>query len=184
MNVRSLLWLPFALAAVGCIGTRPEQARYDELRRLGADDDGDEEHNPGYPCVDCHGRDYAPGDDVFALAGTVYLRASDPYERGLAGAVVHVRDAEGRELEVVSNEVGNFMVSVEGGEEDEGEGSEEGEIEIGWWPTYPLEVWVTQGELEQRMETLIEREESCAHCHWRDPSATSVGRIYLMEDGT
>ena len=38
---RALASLSLALLA-GCIGTGPEQARYDELIRLGADDDGDD----------------------------------------------------------------------------------------------------------------------------------------------
>ena len=55
--------------AAGCIGTSPQDRRYEELIRLGANDDGDEEHNPGFPCGDCHGPGYAPGEEVFALAG-------------------------------------------------------------------------------------------------------------------
>jgi len=177
---RALASLSLALLA-GCIGTGPEQARYDELIRLGADDDGDEEHNPGFPCADCHGRDYAPGGDVFALAGTVYAYASDPDDEGRAGIVVHVRDARGREADAVTNAVGNFMFEVEDEGGDGAERGEDGRARLGYWPEPPLTVWITDGDVEQRMETPVRREASCAGCHFREPGVDSVGRVYLME---
>lgn len=169
------------LALGGCIGTSPEAARYEALIALGADEDGDEEHNPGFPCADCHGREYAPGGDVFALAGTVFLYAGDPDDAGREGVVVHVRDARGREADAITNAVGNFMFDVEGGDGDGAERREDGRTRLGYWPEPPLTIWITDGDVEQRMETPVRREASCAGCHFREPGVDSVGRVFVME---
>lgn len=166
-----------ALLAPGCIGTSPEQARADELYAMGADDDGDEDHNPGFPCTDCHGPIEGPS---FELAGTIYRTPlPDPgasgQHRGEGGIEVHVRDARGVEHVAITNRAGNFMF----GDGDEGSTRVEA-------LTFPLEVWVRRDGIEQRMETLIQRERSCSTCHLCAPGecapgATSVGRVYLEE---
>lgn len=175
--------IPTVLLALtsGCLGVSPEQARAREIGRGEDDDDGDPEHNPGLPCLACHGRDYSPGDDVFALAGTVFLRASDRDDEGIGEVTVHVRDARGRDFAAVSNRAGNFMFSVDEGEDARVRMRDDGETELGFWPEYPLEVWIESGGTEQRMRGLIRREGSCATCHDGAPSATSVGRVWLAE---
>ena len=167
------------VALAGCIGTGPEQERYDELRAMGADDDGEEDHNPGFPCGDCHGPITGPD---FQLAGTVHLSAT-PEARGRRGQrpgdpgiEVHVRDATGREHVAVSNSAGNFMF---------GDG-EEGSVRVRGELVYPLEAWIVSGGTERRMETPIRRERSCASCHLCAPgdcapSATSVGPVSVEE---
>lgn len=177
--MRATLILIAAFALGGCLGTSPEEAR---ANALGVDyDDGDETHAPGMPCLYCHGPDHTPGEEQFALAGTVFLYASDRNEDGLGGVTVHLRDARGREMHAISNRAGNFMFEVDGGEGRVRVDDEEGKTELGFEPEYPIEAWIEQGGVEQRMRTPIRREGSCAHCHFGDPSADSVGRVFLME---
>ncbi|MCA9606366.1 MAG: hypothetical protein KC619_12255 [Myxococcales bacterium] len=171
-----LVVLLLAALASGCIGVSPEQAAARAVGRGEDDDDGDPEHNPGTPCLVCHGPDYSPGDEVFSLAGTVFLRSSDADRNGLAGVNVHVRDATGREMVVETNRAGNFMFE-EGGRGDRGRGRYQASPP----PEFPLEVWIESGGTEQHMRGLIRREGSCAACHSGAPSATSVGRIFLMD---
>ncbi|MCB9597781.1 MAG: hypothetical protein H6719_34000 [Sandaracinaceae bacterium] len=173
--------VPLVLLA-GCLGVSPEEARRRGLNVRGDDDDGDPTHNPGTPCLACHAADYNPGDDVFALAGTVYFHVEDPDSRGLAGVDVYARDARGREMHAITNRTGNFMFDVEGG--PDGVGFRErsnGRTRLFFEPEYPIEVWIAQGGTEQRMRTPIRREGSCATCHDALPSATSIGRVFLME---
>lgn len=177
---RMLRWLSAGLmlsSVGGCLGTSPAEARRQAIGD--GDYDLEEEHNPGKPCLACHDRDFHPGGDVFAVAGTVYLRASDPDERGLAGVDVFIRDAVGRELHAVTNDAGNFMVEVD---PDEAGEHEDGRLTVADWPEYPLEVRISQGDMEQRMLTPIHREGSCAGCHDGEADATSVGRVFLQSE--
>ena len=173
-----------AAQPIGCISPSLDQERYDELIRLGADDDGDEDHNPGFPCADCHGDGWPGpiGEKRFALAGTVYLNASDRDEDGLPGVMVHFQDARGFEGTAQTNEAGNFMFEVR----DRGENSfrmrDEGKTKLNFEPEFPIQVWIESGGVEQRMRTPIRDEASCATCHFREPGARSVGRIFLAED--
>ncbi|MCC6528205.1 MAG: hypothetical protein IT373_36500, partial [Polyangiaceae bacterium] len=62
---------------------------------------------PGTDCLACH----APGETAqgspFTVAGTVFRSASCP--EPVAGATVHVEDANGTSRALVTNEVGNFF---------------------------------------------------------------------------
>jgi hypothetical protein len=171
MGAAMRVWLAIcALVSASCIGTSPEQARVQELIALGADEDGSEEHNPGFPCGDCHG-------ESFAQAGTVFLFARDADEDGLAGVTVYIEDALGRRASAVSNDAGNFLFEVGAG----GGSSRDGRARIDFSPQYPITTWIEQGGTEQRMLTPIRRTPSCASCHFREPGAASVGRVFLME---
>jgi hypothetical protein len=162
----------------GCLGVTPDERLREEIGD-GEEDDGPE-HNPGEPCLACHSQRYSPGEDVFAFAGTVYLEQGDT--EGIAGARVFVEDARGRTIEAVSNRAGNFMVEVEDGDDDGTRiDEEEGKTKIGFWPEYPLTVRVTYGDLEQEMLNPIRREGSCSACHYQEPDADSVGRIYMVD---
>ncbi|HTE56683.1 MAG TPA: hypothetical protein VK698_37780 [Kofleriaceae bacterium] len=166
--------LALGLAGSACIGTTPEEEAAD---RAGPDD-GDEgpTHRPGQPCLACHGADYTPGGQVFAVAGTVYLRADD--DRGLRGAHVEITDDDGAVLDVVTNETGNFMISVGGGG-----GQEDGWLRAREAPVFPLTVRVYRGDGEQPMRSVIHREGSCAVCHSRDGvGAVSVGKVFLERE--
>jgi len=177
--MRNIVVCLLAFTFAGCLGISPEEAR---RRSIGdGDEDREEEHNPGTPCLACHDRDFNPGDDVFAVAGTVFLQVEDPDTMGLAGVSVFVRDARGREFEAITNDAGNFMFEVKERDRERIEMRGQGKTRLSFWPEYPLETWIEQGGIEQRMETLIERDGSCATCHDGDPSARSVGRVFLME---
>ena len=167
----SLLW-----ACTGCLGTSPEAEARDSL---GDADDGDPEHRPGQPCLVCHGEDYSPGDAVFAVAGTVYLRKTDPL--GLEGASVTVQDDRGHAFTALTNRAGNFMVSVRDGISGP-EQHDRGELDIPWEPAYPLSISVSYGDAVQEMRSVSHREGSCAACHGLVAGAASVGRVFVIDD--
>lgn len=78
------------------------------------------------------------------------------------------------------------MVEGEHGNEDEPdprvrEREGEGRNAINYWPVWPLSARVSMGDLEQEMVTSVQREGSCAACHFQGPDTDSVGRVYLME---
>lgn len=174
MDTIPLRVLALALLLGGCIGVSPEQREADQYPY---DDDEGPEHNPGLPCLACHDRDFSPGEDVFALAGTVYRFADDA--EGVEGVEVQVTDADGNELTAVSNRAGNFMFEVDEGERTRQRG--EGRTEIGFWPAYPMTVRLSRDGIEQEMLTRVQREGSCNACHMADVDEASVGRIYLEE---
>ena len=156
-----------------CLGTTPEEEAADQA----GPEDGDEgpTHRPGQPCLACHGADYTPGGEVFVVAGTVFVRASD--ERGVEGAHVEITDDVGAVFDVVTNRTGNFMISVDGGD------LEEGWLRVDDAPVFPLHVRVYRGEQEQPMRSVVHREGSCAFCHRRDGvDADSVGKVFLVEE--
>jgi hypothetical protein len=139
------------------------------------------EHRPGQPCLVCHSD--PPGDGrgelLFALAGTVYRRASD--ETGAFGLFVDVIDADGELYSVETNLAGNFAFALDPsvvGVVDDGDGV----ARIARPPRYPVTVSLSDGVREKEMETLIQREGSCNACHAPEPSATSVGKIYFEEE--
>ncbi len=176
VHLRLISVAVLVLAGVGC---GPEQDRYDELIAMGADDDGEEDHNPGFPCVDCHGPVTGPS---FELAGTIY-RTSTPgtsgrrgQRRGDPGITVHVRDAAGREYQARTNEAGNFML---------GDG-DEGSVRVGQPLEFPLHVSIEADGITQEMLTPIHRERSCSSCHLCAPndcapSESLIGPVYLED---
>jgi len=170
------------IGALGCLGTSPQER---EKQAQGEYEDGDEFHRPGQPCLVCHSEDFSPGDDVFQVAGTIYLTPTSP--DGLAGVTVEVTDAAGRVATATTNRVGNFMFKKgddEGEEREDREDREErdGKVKLPYRVTYPLTIRVSYLEFEQVMESVSWREGSCAHCHSLDgPHEGSEGRVYLTE---
>ena len=107
-------------------------------------------------------REHNPGEEIFAVAGTVYRRASDT--TGLGGVEVTVIDARGQEFTVRSNSAGNFYVR-------------DGRSKL----EFPLAVELTYEGTTQIMRSVIWREGSCAACHGNDEGTDSIGRIYVEE---
>lgn len=165
-----------AALCCGCLGGPSELERRAEA--YGEVEDEGPEHMPGEPCLVCHSEASDRGDEIFAVAGTVYLRAEDA--EGLGGALVTITDAEGRSFTVETNRAGNFMVEEvpgEGGFLDNGEG----EATVGWELAWPLTTSIQHGAIEVDMETPIRLEGSCNECHASEASETSIGRIVVME---
>ena len=164
---------------LGCLGTSPEEERREAQ---GPYEDGNEEHRPGQPCLVCHSHDYNPGGDVFEVAGTVYLMASDDDESGIEGASVDFTDATGRTFSALTNRKGNFMVEVDSGLAAP-EQRNNGRLGIPFRPEFPLRVAVRYADLEAEMETEIRREGSCAGCHRGEaPSRDHVDKVFASED--
>ena len=69
-------------------------------------------------------------------------------------------------MHAVSNRAGNFMFEAEEGEDGTRvRVRDDGKTKLSFWPTFPIEVWIEQGGIEQRMLAPIQREGSCAACH-------------------
>lgn len=156
-----------AIALAGCLGTTPEDAERDALPD---DEDGNPEHRPGQPCLLCHD---------FAIAGTVYRRASD--RTGLEGAEVDVEDDAGHKFVALTNRAGNFIVRVEGDGPSPRQRSR-GQLDIPFKPVFPLSIVVRAGGVEATMESLAWRQGSCAGCHGPTVEADSAGKIYVIEE--
>ena len=182
--VQSLpIWLGLTIGVLlgGCIGTSPEEQRRAELEEAVHDDEGEPEHRPGQPCLACHGEDYHPGEEVFVLAGTIYLNASDPDNRGLEAAEVHMTDSEGFEFTALTNRAGNFMVQVDGDVSAPTQ-RKRGQLKIPSKPVFPVSVEVLVGGQEQVMESLIWREGSCSACHYGSEAGLDhVEKVWLEE---
>lgn len=164
-----------AIGAAGCVFETPEerlQAAQGEYY------DGDEKHRPGQNCLICHSVDYSPGDDIFAVAGTVYDRPDDV--KGLEGAEVIMLDSDGREFSVLTNSVGNFMVEAGG---DGGGREVSGKLKLLFDPTFPLWVRVQHNGQEREMKSPIWQAGGCAHCHKKSPDVDAEVRVFLREAG-
>jgi hypothetical protein len=59
---------------------------------------------PGEDCLSCHKH--------FTVAGTVFSGAGDATDGGLAGVVITITDATGAEVQLTSNDAGNFYTSA------------------------------------------------------------------------
>jgi hypothetical protein len=171
---RALPPLLLALLAA-CFTSVEEEAARDLGPEVG---DPGPTHRPGQPCLVCHGPTYSPGEEVFALAGTIYRRATDT--QGLFAADVQMTDADDRRFTVLTNEAGNFMVRFD---EDVSEPTDddEGRLLLPFQPTFPVHVEVRDGVREKEMRNVIAREGSCAHCHTDPVNATSNGRVFVED---
>jgi hypothetical protein len=153
-----------ALAAAGCIGQTPEDRERDAVVDVGRHGPT---HNPGAPCLLCHD---------FALAGTVYRRATD--DTGLAGVTVTMTDDAGHVFAATSNSTGNFYVTTGGGGTAPVTGRD-GAVSIPWDVVYPVHVELRSGTTRKPMRNVIHQWGSCSECHKPDPGATSAGRVFL-----
>lgn len=170
-----------SLLLCGCLATSPEKVAEDELGSTDhcVSEPGERErecgspyHRPGQPCLVCHSGLHSP---TFAVAGTIYRRASDT--TGLGGVEVAIVDALGQEVSVRTNASGNFMVREgrRGGDRDDGE------VGVPFHLEFPLTVDVSYESINQEMRSLIWRDGSCAGCHSGDEGPNSPGRIYVEE---
>jgi hypothetical protein len=176
------VWLSAALLLVACGDPVPEE----KIADLGPEAPGvpvSALHRPGQPCVLCHAGKW-PGDaePTLALGGTVYVYnpnfRCDNDETVAAASVpaanveVHVQDAAGRRITMLTNAAGNFMLK-----------SSEGE------PTYPFWTKIRYKDpsgvmppVDVAMNTHVFRDGSCATCHQNTLGAESAGPIHLVKD--
>jgi hypothetical protein len=91
---------------------------------IGGDAEGDEGPlmMPGETCLECHGGTALPNEPptiaaprvapTWTVAGTVFVSEDAPASGGVEGARVHVTDADGNTLTMVTNQAGNFYTQV------------------------------------------------------------------------
>ena len=149
-----------------CIGQTPDDRARSAVVSVGHHGPT---HNPGSPCLLCHG---------FALAGTIYQRATD--ENGLAGATITMTDDAGHMFTAVSNQTGNFYVNVDTSL-TEAQPTDQGQVIVPWQIVYPVRVEVTAAAGTKKMRNVIHQWGSCAACHTADPGATSNGRVFVED---
>lgn len=133
-----------ALATAACADPNQTEA----LRNLGDD------------CLSCHKPGGKAAKALFTLGGTVYRTASDDPVPGLPGARLAVTGADGRRLELATNEKGNFWSKDR--------------------VAFPVAVEVWREGVEARRSV---GPGPCAHgacndCHMRPPKGGAPGRIY------
>ena len=131
----------------------------------GADPSGDEDVSeltgplmrPGHNCLSCHREGSDTGAPVWTAGGTVYPSADAAIDEGLEGVEVILTDAEGLEVRLMTNAVGNF------------------------WTAEPLVAPFSVAlEVEGRRIEMPEPPPagSCNACHALPPIAGAPGRIY------
>lgn len=156
-------------SALGCllgalVTACADPAVDDVIERLGPEARGvpqGPEHRPGQPCATCH-RDGGEGP-VFTLAGTVYRDSTQalPLER----AIVELVDAEGVRRDFITNCAGNFYIETDD-----------------WQPAFPVWVQVRFRDKSIAMLTPIQRERSCASCHFDPAGPGSAGHVYVSDE--
>lgn len=147
LSLRFLI-VALALPSMSCTDPVPDMA----VARLGPEADGVSPgplHRPGQPCLVCHSARGPASDRPFAVAGTVFEKAS-PDSPLAARIEIHLRDSEYHSPGIFeTNEVGNFWIT-----EDQ-------------WPdiAFPLKVGIKRDGKTKTMTTTINREGSCNFCH-------------------
>ncbi len=66
---------------------------------------------PGDNCLRCHSEGAKEGAPPWSAAGTVYESPDAPREAGIGGVSVILTDVSGKEVRLVTNEVGNFYTA-------------------------------------------------------------------------
>jgi len=108
-------------------------------------------HNAGARCMDCHNGAIAPR---WTVAGTIYTDAAG--SAPLVGATITVRDAAGKEIDLVSARNGNFytLEAVE----------------------FPVRLTASRCPDVKAMSVELPERDSCNRCH---AAGSQLGRIHL-----
>ncbi len=169
MSARILVLL---LASCAVLASCGDPTHTDAVSALGPEPPGPgpgPRHRPGQPCLVCHGGS-GPASGHFSVAGTVYLvqymEAGNP-PAPASGVDVHIADATGASRDALTNDAGNFFLSVDD-----------------WSPAYPLNgIKISENVMGNQviatMMTHVGRDGSCAACHYDPPSPATPGHIYL-----
>ncbi len=88
----------------------------------GADSSGDDSSNteerdvtipgplmrPGQNCLACHAEGFGEDAPPFSFAGTIFPTGDSGPLEGVEGVLIHVKDSMGVEVDLTTNEAGNF----------------------------------------------------------------------------
>jgi len=154
---RALVWL----AVVACYDPVQEDAEVN----LGIEDPFVPKgplHRPGQPCTTCHSEGGWASSSPFSVAGTLYQVRGGTAP--LVSGRVEIVDAEGRKIEAVSNEAGNFFLRASD-----------------VVPTFPLRVAIEAQGVRREMTTRIGRSGSCAACHRATGDASYMPAVFLKD---
>jgi len=162
-----------------CLATSPESAAEEALGGEILGLHHGPLHRPGQPCLVCHGENSSWGQNTFELAGTVFERAAD--RRGVGGVDVVLADVNGSEYIAKTNSTGNFFITVDSGVRTPRKGRN-GELVIPQGLSFPLHVTIRNGSNEQKMQSLVWRNSSCADCHRGPANDLSNGPIYMQAE--
>ncbi|HEY2899104.1 MAG TPA: hypothetical protein VGL59_00910 [Polyangia bacterium] len=155
---------PFVIACAPAVLSPADPVRSAQIAALGSEAAGTPPgplHRPGQPCVLCH--DGQGGPRQMSVAGTIFRDDMD--RTPLADADVVMIDSAKTRFTAHTNCVGNFFVWP-------------GDYQ----PVFPFWVAVSQGANASPMETPIQRDGSCASCHFDPLGARTAGHIYLTAD--
>lgn len=157
------LLLPVCVLAAS-LASCPDPVHTDAVAAQGPEVPGIPEgplHRAGRQCTLCHD-DSGPGEPTFVAGGTVYMSRGSSL--GMAGVTVTLTDRNGLTTTRVTNSVGNFYVFA----------SE-------YPAVFPLDVKLTFGAEERKMETKIGRDGGCALCHQGSGDDRHVPAVYLRD---
>ncbi|MFT3771627.1 MAG: hypothetical protein QM820_39950 [Minicystis sp.] len=155
LSPASVLLVAAALSSCG------DPAKDAAVEELGPEDPGVLEgplHRPGQPCLACHDGERAR---IFSTAGTVFVTQED--KQPMPGVSVKLTDKDGKTFDAVTNCAGNFFVNPED-----------------FTPRFPLWVSLRVGSLDIAMDSPMNGDGSCAHCHGMTLGPTSTGRVYAF----
>jgi mono/diheme cytochrome c family protein len=118
-----------------------------------------ERMEPGGDCIGCHASGEGPG---FVIAGTVMNALDDDTNcAGVAGVTVRIKGADGAQIELVTNEVGNFYLRPPAGT-----------------LAFPFSAEVSRNGVTVPMLTSRSAAETnCASCHTAVGARAAPGRI-------
>jgi len=136
---------PIAVAAaLSCADANQTEA----LRNLGDD------------CLSCHKPGGKAAKALFTLGGTAYRTAGDDPSPGLAGVRLALTGADGRRLELATNDRGNFWSKEK--------------------VAFPVAVEVWREGVDARRSVAAGpcSAGTCNECHARPPRGGAPGRIY------
>jgi hypothetical protein len=112
---------------------------------------------PGQDCLRCHSEGSGQGAPPWSVAGTVFPHKQAAAGEGASGVRVLVTDVRGRNVELVSNDAGNFYTDVP--------------LEI------PLHVAI-EHDGQRREMPLRAPSGACNACHSPQPIGGTEGRLY------
>lgn len=165
--ITRLVALAFVMLAAVTSTSCFDPEHKDEVNALGGETSGvrtGPTHRPGQPCLVCHGGS-GPGNAQFSIAGTIYANRDKPAVK--QGVEVTITDVTGDARTLVSNQAGNFYISIDQ-----------------WSPTFPVNVSLAYPGLDPKTQTQMQspigRNGGCGFCHYgADNELTHMPPVFL-----